>query len=644
MSDLPENEVVCDSGPIEHQHQHNPEPPVTEARTGEDELTPGSWRRSRTGAARLLMRIAFVYFLLYTYPFPLRLIPDVRAVPQVWNDGETPAEEVNWNLPEWVDSAYQWRNEHSMAWGDWERKVVDRVAADVFGFTETLDRPRASGDPTYGYVETATRAAAAIGVALLWFLIAAIVSRFAHRRDRLVEGIGPWIHLAGRYYLASVILGYGLAKVYPSQFSFPDFARLETPYGDGSPMNILWSFMGSSKAYIIFSGIMEVLPALLLLTRRTALLGALLGAAVMANVAVLNYCYDVPVKLFSTHLFVLAAALAAVDLKPLAFLFLLNRPTPRRDLSRPRTGWLGHAVRLLILVPYVALSVDRVVEKYRHPTEAHELQGIWDVDEFLVDGSERIPRTDDSLRFQALIVDRSTTVHLKAMDSSMRRVTMSRNKRGDRMTIRTRSDWNYSLEGEDLVLLGEHQRTFRADPRQSLSAGERRGPQVELRLRRDPDYVSTKEVRPSRARVPEELRGRWLSVSRERIGDTATRRHRMPYGWDSMEIEADGEVRVQFALSEETFKVRATPDEDPEPKGGAAAPEADAPPSTPEGRLTLSSTSKLEIERTADDRMRLEGKLRGADVEIELFRRDPATFLLVRRGFHWINEIPMNTY
>ena len=65
-------------------------------------------------------------------------------------------------------------------------------------------------------------------------------------------------------------------------------------------MGALWWFMGASIPYIIFAGAAEVLGGLLLVLRRTAALGALVAFAVMVNVMMLNYCYDAPVKLYST--------------------------------------------------------------------------------------------------------------------------------------------------------------------------------------------------------------------------------------------------------------------------------------------------------------------------------------------------------
>ncbi len=54
--------------------------------------------------------------------------------------------------------------------------------------------------------------------------------------------------------------------------------------------------MGYSTPYNVFTGLVETVPAMLLFFRRTATLGALLLVAVLANVVMLNLCYDVPVE------------------------------------------------------------------------------------------------------------------------------------------------------------------------------------------------------------------------------------------------------------------------------------------------------------------------------------------------------------
>ncbi|RTR28317.1 hypothetical protein [Deinococcus radiophilus] len=117
-----------------------------------------------------------------------------------------------------------------------------------------------------------------------------------------------------RFFLAYSLLSYGLIKFNFGQFGLLNDWQLTATYGESSPMGLLWRFMATSPGYQWLAGVAEVLPALLLLHRRTVTLGALLAAVTMTNVLALNLFFDVPVKLFSAHLLLTALVLAAADL------------------------------------------------------------------------------------------------------------------------------------------------------------------------------------------------------------------------------------------------------------------------------------------------------------------------------------------
>lgn len=613
-----------------------PGPPAATA-TGEP---PSSAQAPPERAASPLglfaLRLCLVYFALFAFPYPLTFVPDVRALPQVWHHGDESTSEVNWNAPEWIDDLYTWRGRRSRDFGQLEQDVVDWSARNVLGHEEVLQRPRYSGDPLFGYIRVAARAALAVLAAVLWSLLAWAIGRRTTRGQGFTRALGPWLHLAARYYLATVLLGYGLSKVFPRQFVSPSFARLETPFGDGSPMNLLWNFMGASTPYVVFSGVVEVLPALLLFFRRTALLGALLAAGVMVNVVMLNMCYDVPVKILSTHLLVIAAAVTAPHLRQLFQVLVLQRPAPPGDLARPRTGLAGHVIRLTLLIPTLALATDRAFERYRSTQPPSPLHGMWDVEEFLVDGADRVPRTDDHLRFASLLVDSGSYVHLKTMDGSLRSVDLDYKESRERLTLRTRSLWNYELDGDTLLLEGEHQWSTDVRPGELFSGSERRAQQLRILLRRDDTFAQEPPKKRGLERIPEALRGRWQVEEVSFIGDLHTRKRRAPFGWTAMELDVRGDAVLTFPLSLQEYAVRVKPDK---------AEEEDAPVGTPTtGTLTFRSSSKFDVTFQEDGRLHLDGELKGQACEIGLRPRDPASHLLVRRGFHWTNEIPLNRF
>src|SRR6202012_5647978 len=113
---------------------------------------------------------------------------------------------------------------------------------------------------------------------------------------------------------ASQLISYGLAKEFPMQMPYPGLTRLLEPFGNFSAMGVLWASIGVSPAYERFAGCAELAAGVLLLVPRTTLLGALIAALDMTQVFKLNMTYDVPVKILSFHLLLLAVFLAAPDL------------------------------------------------------------------------------------------------------------------------------------------------------------------------------------------------------------------------------------------------------------------------------------------------------------------------------------------
>ncbi len=96
-------------------------------------------------------------------------------------------------------------------------------------------------------------------------------------------------------------------------------------------MGLLWTFMGMSRAYSTFAGIAEMAGGLLLIVPRFTTLGSLVTFGVMSNVLMLNFCYDVPRKIYSVHLVLMSLFLLLPDVRRLLDFFLRNRrtePTP----------------------------------------------------------------------------------------------------------------------------------------------------------------------------------------------------------------------------------------------------------------------------------------------------------------------------
>ena len=112
------------------------------------------------------------------------------------------------------------------------------------------------------------------------------------------------------------MISYGMDKAVPLQMPSPSLARLLEPYGNFSPMGVLWASVGASRSYEILVGFAELAGGVLLFVPRTATLGALICLFDTLQIFTLNMTYDIPVKLFAFHLIVLSLFLVAPQSPP----------------------------------------------------------------------------------------------------------------------------------------------------------------------------------------------------------------------------------------------------------------------------------------------------------------------------------------
>jgi uncharacterized membrane protein YphA (DoxX/SURF4 family) len=302
----------------------------------------------------------------------------------------------------------------------------------------------------------------AAGMALAWSLVDWRKTNYAHLRE--------WLRVYVRFYLASMMISYGAVKVIKSQFPDPSLDRLIEPFGDASPMGLLWTFMGASVSYNVFAGAGEILGGLLLTTRRTTTFGALIGIGVLGNVAMLNFSYDVPVKLFSLHLLAMAAFLLIPDLRRLAKFLVFNRPVNPTDL-RPLfpwrwVDWTAAVLRTTIVVAFTGLMFANAYRSqgiFGDRAPKSPLRGVWNVDEFQIDGKTRPPLLTDADRWRRVVFDYPSMVSIQLMSNSRVRhaLFLDPDQRTLALMNREHPSWNTKLryelpEPDHLVIQGNY--------------------------------------------------------------------------------------------------------------------------------------------------------------------------------------------
>jgi uncharacterized membrane protein YphA (DoxX/SURF4 family) len=295
-------------------------------------------------------RLVLTYLLIYTAPGPIWVIPNV-----------------------------------SEAFDLVEQVAVVEVGRWVFGVDLTVF-PNGSGDTTYNYVELVFELALAVMLATGWHLW--------QRRGPVSPRTQDHVTMLVRFVLGATMLSYGWAKVFPNQMPAPGPERLLNSIGQTSPMGLLWTFMGASTPYQIFAGVGEVVGGVLLFWRRTALLGALVLVGVLVNVVALNFCYDVPVKLYSSHLLAMALFVVSPHVPRLLNVLLLNRPADACEL-RPfplQRRWVRGAALAAKVVFVLAYGVYPIYQGYQRAHQYgifsphHDLSGFYRVTSFTSTG------------------------------------------------------------------------------------------------------------------------------------------------------------------------------------------------------------------------------------------------------------------
>lgn len=194
------------------------------------------------------------------------------------------------------------------------------VGTHLFHLTGTAARWHGggSGDTTLDYVRILCFAVIALAAALIWSVL--------DWRRPSYPGLLAWLRFLTRLTAGLGMLIYAFAKIYPLQMRVPSFPILNNTYGNSSPFTLLWTMIGLHPFYEIACGVSELIGGLLLLWRRTATLGAIVSAIVMTNVVLFNFCFDVPVKIYSVHLLAMCLFLLLPEASALWRLFVLRRP------------------------------------------------------------------------------------------------------------------------------------------------------------------------------------------------------------------------------------------------------------------------------------------------------------------------------
>ncbi|MGE8430166.1 MAG: hypothetical protein ACN6O7_19970, partial [Sphingobacterium sp.] len=303
-----------------------------------------------------------------------------------------------------------------------------------------------SGDTSYAWISLLILFLLALVGAALWSIL--------DRRRANYRILFYLLTTAIRYYVAFMLINYGLIKVFYMQMQPPRLTQLLQPLGEYSPMGLAWTYIGYSQGYNILIGLVEILSGLLLF-RKTMVLGALITVATSINIMAVNYFYDVPVKMVSTALLLLSIFLLLPYLKALFAIFISKKPVQLRPIQQPlfNKSWKRKSLfiaKLAVLLLFMVqqgmgiLSTKKMIAEYLTKSP---LYGIYRIEQAGTQGKS-IP---ENWRLIVFEID-NNKVLIRNTDYTPQRESVVIDTAGKKTTLNN-YQFDYQINAEGNILL-----------------------------------------------------------------------------------------------------------------------------------------------------------------------------------------------
>ncbi len=377
---------------------------------------------------KLVFCFFFIFFVLYIFLNPNHIVP----------------------YSDFLDSVYIQPFAGLTAW--LAKDILHIVNPAIKFYNSTIDT-------VFGYLSVLFIFLLAISGALIWLAI----DKKARNYHKLYSALTVLV----RYYLAFTMIAYASFKIIKIQFLSLSPVTLLQTYGNSTPRQLAWSFLGYSAGYNYFMGSIELIAALLLFFRRTATLGSIIVLGLLANVIAVNFSFDINVKLYSLVLMTMALFLLSKDITRLFSFFFLNKivypsadPPIRFKKKWENTALLAAKYAFILYVIFFGLRANfyRTFEERDSPVKP-PLYGIYNVTAFIRNKDTIKPLATDTNRWRKLIVSAPRgNASIMLMDGTVRPFVFKPETAKKEIVMYARSDaldkytFTYD-ESEDSVLV-----------------------------------------------------------------------------------------------------------------------------------------------------------------------------------------------
>jgi len=190
-------------------------------------------------------------------------------------------------------------------------------------------------------------------------------------------------------------------------------------------MGIFWTMMAISKGYTFFAGLAEFTGGILLLHRKTKLLGSLISIGVLTNVVAVNFFYDIPVKLFSTELLIIALLLIIPYFPRLSKVILTNQAvekiTPKSFYNEGKWKTIRPFLKWGFIAIFCYTTLSSALKAYDFHTEKEKtipLYGLYEISNVVTNNDSITVQVKYADTWRYLIIEYANSAQILQIDMS----------------------------------------------------------------------------------------------------------------------------------------------------------------------------------------------------------------------------------
>ncbi len=247
-----------------------------------------------------------------------------------------------------------------------------------------------------------------VGSTLLWHFLARRKSK--NEKPLFNQKITYCCITSCRYLLATILLYYGLSKLMGEGQLHTSYLLYGNELGSLDSTQLTWAFFSYSKVYNASIAFAEIFGALLLLFRRTTLLGALFLLPILINITLIDYNYNINAKDIIAALLLMDIFLVALSLKTLVPFFIYQKPVNPKDLIKSYS-YKKSPNKIMKCTTVLAVFFIAFITNYNQikPAEINPLVGAWKSTQ-VINYNDTIPEKNEKLSLKLFVEGNTATL------------------------------------------------------------------------------------------------------------------------------------------------------------------------------------------------------------------------------------------